>query len=359
MGHLLIILMTLIMIFLFYDFFNEKNSLFFKLLQFIPFLFLSLVVGFQDKVGVDYSEYVEIYKNSLNINYLKSPIEPGLLFIFKLLNYFQFNSRVMLVFISLLTYLFIYLFIRDIKMNNKWILILLFFAFGGIYFQSFNLISQMLAVSMFLFSTKYIRERKLFKYVLMIFLGALIHKSILLLLPFYLIDKFKLNKGFYLVIIFFAITTNYIINIIFFILNNFFVFGYNVYLNHSANVYNKMDFTLGHVFTLTILILSVFLIDTNLISRTRKIYLNLGYIYILINFSTMNFMTFNRMRLYFRFFYLFIIIEIYLSLKDRIDKKIAGSYIIFIILLSFYNIYNLLFNDPSNEMIYKNIFLRF
>lgn len=64
---------------------------------------------------------------------------------------------------------------------------------GAYYSFGFNRIRQYLAISIFLYSFKFIENKNLKKYLLMIFIGSLFHKIILFCLPLYFILNLKLK----------------------------------------------------------------------------------------------------------------------------------------------------------------------
>lgn len=64
----------------------------------------------------------------------------------------------------------------------------------GLYFQTFNTVRYYLALSVALFSMKYVLEKDYLKYVFWIFLAGLFHKSVLLVLPVYWVATFAWKR---------------------------------------------------------------------------------------------------------------------------------------------------------------------
>lgn len=64
----------------------------------------------------------------------------------------------------------------------------------GLYFQTFNTVRYYLALSVALFSMKYVLEKDYLKFVFWIFLAGLFHKSVLLVLPVYWIATFAWKR---------------------------------------------------------------------------------------------------------------------------------------------------------------------
>lgn len=88
-------------------------------------------------------------------------------------------------------------FITKSVQHNRYILVFIpFVLFGGRYWlDCMNAVRQMMVACLFLWSSKFIVEQKLIKYLISIGIGVLIHQSALLLIPFYFIpDKFQIEK---------------------------------------------------------------------------------------------------------------------------------------------------------------------
>lgn len=64
----------------------------------------------------------------------------------------------------------------------------------GLYFQTFNTVRYYFALSVALFSMKYVLEKDYLKFVFWIVLAALFHKSVLLVLPVYWIAAFSWKR---------------------------------------------------------------------------------------------------------------------------------------------------------------------
>ena len=88
----------------------------------------------------------------------------------------------------------ILLFIKEFKKesNNVWLSIFLFVTIGS-YYVSFNLTRQIMATAIIFFGSSYLYEKKLIKYVWIIFTASLFHKTALVMIPFYFILNFKFN----------------------------------------------------------------------------------------------------------------------------------------------------------------------
>jgi hypothetical protein len=64
----------------------------------------------------------------------------------------------------------------------------------GIYFQTFNTVRYYLALSIAFYSMRYVLEKDYIKFVFVIILAALFHKSVLIVIPIYLIATLEWKK---------------------------------------------------------------------------------------------------------------------------------------------------------------------
>ena len=357
MGHLIVIIITISLNKIFM--FNKKINFFW----FIPAIFLGLSVGLQNNVGTDYFSYINLF-NRLKILKLTESffIEPGFHIMIKILHFIDLGPQSLFVLSSLISYIFIFLFIKDEINKGSWIFIFLFFSIGGVYYQSYNLIRQTMAISIFLYSIRFIKRKQFIYYMLTIIICSFFHKSILIFIPIYFLYGIKMSlhyKFIYSVLLMSSIFTNFYDRLIFLIIDQFDFLGYSHYIGHQSNTFKNVDLEIGVLFYITLIIISLVLINQKNISKKRSFYMNLAYLYFIIHFITLNYTTFHRISLYLNIFYIFIIIELYLCLQKKFNKNISGIYIFMI--LTYYTLVNIkiLLINPENEYIYSNILFRF
>jgi hypothetical protein len=358
MEHLIIIIFTIFLVFLSFDLTADfKDTKIKNLIRFLPFLFLTIILGIQHEVGTDYHSYINKFKSSVYLSYDEVHLEFALYYIFKFLNVLGFSYRALFIVTAFIEFIFIYLFLKRENLTNNWLFFLGFFSLSNIYFQSFNLIPQMIAVSIFLFSIRFIEERKFILYSLTILLGFLFHKSIILLLPIYFIYNIRLSlipRLIYFISLFIVAVNDFVIKIIFWILSKVKIFNYNAYLNHKANTFQNVEFGLGVGIAILIIVISVLIVNQKKLSPKRCFYVNLSYLYFFIHYATINYMTFHRMSLYFSIFYIFLIYEVFISLK-KYSKEVAGIYIFGIIGYLGINLLKSLLLNPYAERIYNSV----
>jgi len=163
----------------------------------LSFLSLFIPIIIRDvSVGADYITYQNTFNSIISSNYLSSETVSwlGLPFIYllKFIAPICLNSYVLFYgIISFATLVFLYLSI--LKSKIPWLSLMLFIGFC-LYFQMFNQMRQLLAISMILYSFKYIDGRNIIKFLLLIISASVIHMTAIIFLPVYFISKLKINR---------------------------------------------------------------------------------------------------------------------------------------------------------------------
>lgn len=164
---------------------NKKN---YTIQDYIVILLLGLICGLRYNVGTDYALYTRMYNH---INWFPR-VEVAFKKIIETFNMFDFPASVFFFFFSFLTIIIIYI---SIKKRTKYPAETLFlFITMGFYALQFNIIRQMLAVAIVLYSIKYIQEKKIIKYILCILVAYLCHSTAIIMIPFYFISNIKFTK---------------------------------------------------------------------------------------------------------------------------------------------------------------------
>lgn len=147
-------------------------------------------------VGNDYWVYRDNFKliaQDRHVSY-----EPGFNFVVKWMQELFGYDNYLPIFglFSLVTVLFFVMALHDQASDYSLSLFLLMT--GGYYFNSLNSVRYYFALAIALYSMKYVVRGEYAKFILWIVAGALFHKSILLVIPVYLVAKFiasvKLKK---------------------------------------------------------------------------------------------------------------------------------------------------------------------
>lgn len=159
---------------------HEENKL-----DLISTLFISfpivLIMSIRYGIGTDYFNYVRIYNNFIAGG--KSSLEIGYQFLMNLSNWIFHDFQGVMFLTSLLTVVPIIVWVLKMKPDSRiWGLIVVF----CLYFSMWqNTIRQAIAISIFIWATKQIENRCLWKFLLLIILASCFHTSCLFMIPCY------------------------------------------------------------------------------------------------------------------------------------------------------------------------------
>ena len=165
---------------------------------------LALFVGFSDMLG-GYDRYIygELFDGVANIRneggdlisayiFQQYPTELGYVYFNVLLSYFTANRYIFIFVTTLIIYALYYAnfkrYVSDYRIG-----LLLFFCL--LFFFTFTYLRQMIGVGIAGLSLRYMYERKLLKFVLIVLLAASFHNSAVILLPVYFIPARKYGAG--------------------------------------------------------------------------------------------------------------------------------------------------------------------
>ena len=165
---------------------------------------LALFVGVSDMLG-GYDRYIygELFDEVADLRregrsvltayiFQQYPTELGYVYFNVLLSYFTANRYIFIFIVTLIIYVLYYINIKRYASDYR-IALLLFF--GLLFFFTFTYLRQMIGVGIAGLSLKYVYERKLWKFVIVVLIAASFHNSALILLPVYFIPIKKYGIG--------------------------------------------------------------------------------------------------------------------------------------------------------------------
>lgn len=154
--------------------------------------FFAIVFGLRYDVGVDYLSYLHSYQYPDSSEAARH--EWGYKFISITLSKMGFHFAFLYI---LVAFLQLYYFIKGIKDRPEILALTIFFYFTSLYlFLSLNVLRQCLAFSFIVSAVPYAKEKKFLKYMAIIIVATLFHKSAIMFVPLYWV----LNKDRYLIL---------------------------------------------------------------------------------------------------------------------------------------------------------------
>jgi hypothetical protein len=335
----------------------ERRKLVIVNYLFILTVFIIIQLLTQD-MSLDFDEYKNFYNsvetlseiingkmNNFNIHYTN--FEIGYKILNVLFKQISNNIMVMFVFINTITLTLLFNFI---KRNNYsfYDIILPYYSFMYISLQ-LGIIRQAIAVSIFIYSIRYLKNREGIKYFFLILTAFYFHRSALILFPLYFFINRKI-KQVYIIISYVLIILLYILKIdIFGVIFNF---GLNFFYSNGNSILNKIIFYIENsldnnylgigfierffIFNILIYIRSV-LEKKNKYNKFLNICYNLSMFSILFQTVAFNFAFFTvRLRYYFLIFRFFLISSFIINLKSNEAKVILKMILIVYSFLMFY-----------------------
>lgn len=164
----------------------------------LALLLFALISGIRWNVGVDHLSYLKNYLVHQNFGRFVFEKEAGFEAITSIMAGAGFHFTFYFALLAFLQIFFIFRTFKDERYLYPFLGIVIIF--GSEYLSWMNGIRQMIVACIFVYAIQFIRERKLLKYFIVIFLASLMHKSAFILLPFYFIPQLDYFKNRYLTI---------------------------------------------------------------------------------------------------------------------------------------------------------------
>ena len=304
-----------------------------KTLKATSILFFIVLLGGRENVGKDYSNYVDYFKGIQSAAFL----EPG----YDLLNLSISNLGLDVSFVFLIMAILSSIFIfksfdnnNDIKTLPTSLLIVVF----GFLFLS-NGVRQGLAVSIFFFAYRFIKNRQFLYYICCIAFACLFHYSAILLIPIYFFTTKSYPIWLYLSVFTVSLLSIFLFNSSFLMKLNFISY-INRYENNS--LLTETTLSAGNIL---ILLFNLFAFIFSLYKRTYKanpIIFNLFFIYIILTNTQMAVALLTRLSIYFLWFsyaWLPIMYYQYKNFMPRISSIFVRNLIILYYLIIALNSY--------------------
>lgn len=161
----------------------------------IIFVLLFAVSSLRLNVGNDYLNYVELMHLAYSRAYV--PTEVGFNVLARVIYFLCGFENYVLIF-AIFAFATIYFFMKAMYEQSKWFTMsIVMFMLLGYYFQSLSTVRYYLALSIALYSVKYVINRDWPRFVLVTLMGSLFHKSLLLILLLYIVAQLNWKRWMY------------------------------------------------------------------------------------------------------------------------------------------------------------------
>lgn len=161
----------------------------------IIFVLLFAVSSLRLNVGNDYLNYVELMHLAYSRAYV--PTEVGFNVLARIVYFLCGFENYVLIF-AIFAFATIYFFMKAMYEQSKWFTMsIVMFMLLGYYFQSLSTVRYYLALSLALYSVKFVINRDWPRFVLVALIGSLFHKSLLLILLLYLVAQLNWKRWMY------------------------------------------------------------------------------------------------------------------------------------------------------------------
>ena len=159
---------------------------------FTLFLVLAGTAALRIDVGNDYGNYVNTFHEIYVGGYVVT--EPGFNWLVRFLFLLSGGENYLLVF-GLFAVVTAVIFLKAMyDQSVDFTLSFALFMLLGLYFRTFNTVRYYFVLAVTLYSLRYVLKREYSKFVLLILLAALFHKSVLVVIPLYLIAALPWKK---------------------------------------------------------------------------------------------------------------------------------------------------------------------
>jgi hypothetical protein len=155
-------------------------------------MILFIVSALRFDIGNDYYTYTQTAHEASVGGYVVT--EVGFNYLVRIV-YTVLNGEYYEAVFAIFAFVTLVIFLKAIKRQSVNFFDTFFlFMMLGIYFQTFNTVRYYLALSIAFYSMRYVLEKDYIKFVFVIILAALFHKSVLIVIPIYLIATLEWKK---------------------------------------------------------------------------------------------------------------------------------------------------------------------
>ena len=169
-------------------------------LSFLAFTLLVLVIGLRYGFGIDYPAYLHIFEH-LGNTWSVERLEPGFYFLNWIIKALGAPGEVMIFICFLISLYFLHITIQKYSPYPE-LSYLIFFSIGLLFFYTSG-IRQAIAISLCFFSVRYIFEKRVYPFLIILLVATTFHLTALIFLPVYFLAR-KTFKQYFLFLVYAA-----------------------------------------------------------------------------------------------------------------------------------------------------------
>ena len=303
--------------------------------------FLTLIAGLRHyTIGSDTISYFRSYKQTLYYGvkiFEHSRFEFGYVLLQYIISRVTSNFNIFLLICTIFMNTSIGIFIY--KYSKQPIVSILMFILLRLFFNEMNILREFLAVCIILNSVQYIVDRKIIKFLIVVFIASLFHASALVAVPLYFLYRKEMN--FKTKTIIFSATI-----IIYLFLSNILIYITNkigMYSNYVENFYgsNKLASLLSVLISACIFIFFKFIykkFKKNLSIKEIKHYdflVNISYITLMLDIIAYRISIFSRLINYYGIFKILVLSNVPTIINNRYEKYFCNIIVCTLFFISF------------------------
>lgn len=335
-----------------------KSIILERLSLLIVFILFILIAGLRLDISSDYSEYEFIFNEIQNKGTFDSFfIEPGYIFLTKLIINFGFNFKFFIFFVAFLSLSCKYIFVN--KFSNDKILSSLLFLVFYLLLYDLGAIRRGLALGFSAIAIIYYLKDKFYKSISFVLVAASFHVSAIILIPFFFFRNIIINIRIFILILITSFFFQYVItNLVEFDflnqLNNVVAAKAMSYIDSSEYFVSGFSISIG--LFLRVLIVMLIIHKKEKIAKVfphvdRLIYLNIISFVFLIVFDELR--IFTSVAIYFKITEIILIPLLLIGVR----KSTKFIFTLTILIYAYFSFYKLINNPLETDYLpYKSIF---
>ena len=305
------------------------------------FLFLGLFSALRGpEVGNDTKHYLDIYQGIISTEYYYGYLiryEIGYVWLNRICGYISHNIQTIIIVSATITTIGYLYFFRTYS-KSIYLSILMFICLRY-YDQTLNIIRECIAICIILYSFKYIIRSKFIPYCISIIIAFLFHKTAIVFLSAWWISKIKFTKRNLYLIFFISIVVSFQFSVIFQKLLNIFE-SYSYYDGGQYFGETRIATILMLILQSLFFCISLYIRNKNIdrIKRQDDFMLLLWFVGICILLVSTQFNLLDRVATYFNVFSLVVFPNMLSIIKNKTNKRIITSSIVFLLLTYYVSI---------------------